>query len=88
MNNIKSKRLARSTSDRTIAGICAGIAHFFGIDPVIVRVLFVISALAGGPGLILYIVLWIVMPEDTDVAKEKAKRVQVPDYDYDRSEQY
>jgi phage shock protein C len=86
--NTNTKRLARSTTDRTIAGVCAGIAHYFGIDPVLVRVLFVISALAGGPGLILYIVLWIVMPEDTDVAKEKSKRVQVPDYEYENSRQY
>jgi len=83
-----TKRLTRSTHDRTIAGVCAGIAEYFGIDPVLVRAVFVISALAGGPGLILYIVLWIVMPEDKDVVKEKPKRVQVPDYEYERTEQY
>lgn len=76
-----TKRLTRSTDDRTIAGVCAGIAEYFGIDPVLVRALFVVATLAGGPGLILYIVLWIVMPEDKDVVKEKPKRVQVPEYE-------
>jgi phage shock protein C len=59
------KRLARSTTDRVIAGVCAGLASYFGLDPVIMRVIFVVLALAGGPGILLYLILWIVMPEDT-----------------------
>lgn len=58
-----TKRLYRSTADRKIAGICAGIAEYFGIDPVIVRVIAVLLLLPGGlPGLLPYVVLWIVVP--------------------------
>lgn len=60
MNN---KRLTRPKSDRMVAGVAAGIAQYFAIDPTLVRLLFVILTLAGGPGLIAYVVLWIVMPE-------------------------
>jgi phage shock protein C len=54
-------QLMRSTSDRRIAGVCGGLARYFGVDPVIVRVAFVISAFMGF-GILLYIVLWIVLP--------------------------
>jgi len=54
-------QLMRSESDRRIAGVCGGIGHYFGIDPVLVRVAFVVAALMGF-GLLLYVVLWIVLP--------------------------
>jgi phage shock protein C len=59
------KRLYRSRSDRKIAGICGGIAEYFRIDPVIPRIAFVILLLPGGlPGLLPYIIMWIVVPEE------------------------
>jgi len=58
-----SKKLYRSRSDRMLAGVCVGLADYFGIDATIVRILFVLFALAGGPGLILYIILMLVIPE-------------------------
>ena len=58
-----TKRLYRSRNDRMLAGVCAGLADYFGVDPTIVRILFVLFALAGGPGLILYIILMLVIPE-------------------------
>lgn len=63
----EGKRLYRSTKDRMVAGICSGLAEYFKIDPTLVRLLFVLFALAGGPGLLAYIVLWIVVPEETGV---------------------
>lgn len=59
---MEEKKLRRS-SDKMVAGVCAGVAEYFGIDPVIVRIIFILLALAGGPGVLLYIILWIVMPE-------------------------
>ncbi len=59
-----NKRLYRSRTDRQIAGVCGGIAAYFNTDPTIVRLLFVLLALAGGPGLILYIILAIIIPEE------------------------
>jgi phage shock protein C len=58
------KKLYRSRKDRMIAGVCGGIAEYFNIDPVIVRLIAVILLLPGGfPGLVPYIVLWILVPE-------------------------
>ncbi len=57
------KKLMRSTTDKMIAGVCGGLAEYLEIDPVIVRIAFVVFALLGGPGILVYIILWIVMPE-------------------------
>jgi phage shock protein C len=60
-----SKRLYRSRKDRKIAGVCGGIAEYFDIDPVIVRVVAVLLLLPGGlPGFVPYIILWVVVPEN------------------------
>lgn len=56
--------LRRSSEDRVIAGVCGGLARTVGIDAVIVRLLFVVFTLAGGSGLVLYVLAWIVIPED------------------------
>ncbi|MEO6761089.1 MAG: PspC domain-containing protein [Candidatus Saccharimonadales bacterium] len=59
-----SKRLYRSVTDRRIAGVCGGLAEYFGIDPVIVRVIAIILLLPGGlPGFVPYVILWIVVPD-------------------------
>ncbi len=59
-----AKKLYRSRSDRKIAGVCGGIAEHFDIDPVVVRVIAVILLLCGSAGLLAYIVLWILVPEE------------------------
>lgn len=57
------KKLYRSSTDKKIAGVCAGLAEYFNIDPTIVRIVFVILLLPGGlPGFIPYVILWIVVP--------------------------
>jgi phage shock protein C len=58
------KRLYRSRTERTIAGVCGGLAAYFELDPTIVRIAFVVLALLGGPGILLYVILWIVFPEE------------------------
>jgi phage shock protein C len=55
-------RLTRSTTETMIAGVCGGLAEYFNIDPVIVRLIFVLVTLTSGMGIPVYIVLWIVMP--------------------------
>ena len=56
--------LVRSASDRMIAGVCGGIAAWLGWNPTLVRVLYVVVSIlsAAFPGILVYIVLWIVMP--------------------------
>ena len=56
------KRLSKSGSNRKVFGVAGGLAEYLNIDPTLVRLAFVLLTLAGGPGLILYIVLMIVMP--------------------------
>jgi len=56
------KRLYLSSSDRKLAGVCGGLGDYFGFDPVFVRVGFVILAFTCGIGILLYIVLWLVVP--------------------------
>ena len=56
-------RLTRSTSETMVAGICGGLAQYFSLDPVIVRLIFVLVTLTSGFGIPVYIVLWIIMPK-------------------------
>jgi len=56
--------LSRPRQGRMIAGVCAGLARRFGLDPTLVRVIFVVSVLLPGPQVLLYIALWIVIPAE------------------------
>ena len=56
------KRLYRSRNEKMIGGVCGGLAEYFDIDPVLVRILFVVAVFAGGSGVLAYIICWIVMP--------------------------
>ncbi len=66
-----SRRLYRSQTDRMIAGVCGGLAEFFDIDPTLVRLIFVLLTLMGGHGILLYIILWIVMPSENQIRISK-----------------
>lgn len=59
----RPKKIYRNPDDVIIAGVCSGLAAYFGIDPIILRLIFILSIFFGGSGVIVYIVLWIVMPE-------------------------
>ncbi len=64
----EKKRLYKSRNNKMLCGVCAGIADYFNIDPTIVRVLWAVLALAGGSGILAYILCAIIMPEgDTSV---------------------
>ena len=60
-------RLFRSTTDRQIAGVCGGLAHYFNVDVTLVRIVFVVAAFTS-VGLLAYIVLWIAVPEGDPAA--------------------
>lgn len=67
---MNENKMVRSQSDRMLFGVAAGIAEYVNLDPVIVRLIFVLLALSGGPGILIYIIMAIIMPEgDTPVAK-------------------
>jgi phage shock protein C len=59
---IRRPRLERSSTDKKIAGVCAGIAHFFDLDVTLVRFLWLLAVLFGGTGVLAYVVAWIVIP--------------------------
>jgi phage shock protein C len=56
--------LRRSQSERVLAGVCGGLGRYLGVDPVLLRIAFVILALANGLGLIAYVVAWVAIPEE------------------------
>ena len=58
-----SEKLYRSRTNRQVAGVCGGLAERFNVDPTLMRVLFIVLAIFGGAGIILYIAMWIVVPE-------------------------
>jgi len=61
-----ARKLVRSRNDRIIAGVCSGLGEYFSIDPTLVRLLFVFTALLGGPGLIAYLIFWVVVPLEAE----------------------
>jgi phage shock protein C len=61
---METKRLYRSITDRKFAGVAGGLAEYFVMDPLLIRLAFVILTLAGGGGFLIYIILWIVTPEN------------------------
>ncbi len=63
------KRLHRSQSERMIAGVCGGLAEYFDVDPVFMRLAFVLLAFLTGIGFLLYPLLWIIMPEEGSVER-------------------
>jgi phage shock protein C len=60
-----SNRLYRS-SDRVLGGVCAGLAEYFALDPTLVRIAYILISIlsAAFPGLLIYIILWVVIPEN------------------------
>ena len=60
----KNKKLLRSTKNRMVAGVCGGIGEYFGVDPTVIRLVWVIFTLISmGAGIIAYIIAWIIVPE-------------------------
>lgn len=68
MSSSETKRLYRSRTDRQLTGVCGGLGAYLGIDSTLIRIAFVILALFGGPGLLLYIILALVVPDEPTIA--------------------
>jgi phage shock protein C len=64
------KRLYRSETDKVIAGVCGGLSEYFNIDPVIIRILFLLIALPGGISILVYFVFWIAMPLKSTIGRK------------------
>ena len=70
----KSKRMYRNPDDRIIGGVCSGLAAYWHMDPSIVRVVFVLLTIFGLAGILIYLILWIVLPEAKTVAQKLEMR--------------
>jgi phage shock protein PspC (stress-responsive transcriptional regulator) len=75
------KRLYRNENDKIIGGVCGGLANYFGIDPVVVRIVFVLVALAFGTGLLAYLILWVAVPStaSAEIGGTRKKLFRDPD---------
>ena len=58
------KKLHKSQTDKKLCGVCGGIAEYFNIDPTLVRLLWILFSIAGGAGLLAYIIAAIIMPDN------------------------
>jgi phage shock protein C len=59
---MNTRKLYRKPNEQMIAGVCSGLAEYFSLDTTIVRLLFVLLLFLGGHGILIYLILWIVMP--------------------------
>lgn len=75
-----SRRVFRNPDDKVLGGVCSGVANYFGIDPLILRLIFVVAFFGFGSGLLLYIILWIIIPQaktPSEKLEMKGERVNV-----------
>jgi len=70
--NAARAKLMRPQVGRKIAGVCIGVAEYFDLDVTLVRLLWVLAAIFGGGGVLAYLIAWIVMPSEPEVAQSSA----------------
>ena len=58
------RKLYRSRTNRQVAGVCGGLAEHFNLDATLIRVLFVVLAVLGGSGILIYLAMWIIVPQE------------------------
>jgi len=79
-------RLYRSRTDRVLGGVCGGLGEHLKIEPVILRIIFVVLFLAGGSGFLVYLVFWIVvpeqLPENSDQSQTNQENTMSEEKDY------
>ena len=67
MNDLRKMKLVKSRTNKMLTGVCGGIGELLGIDPTIIRLIWAALSLAGGTGIILYIIAAVIRPEDDDI---------------------
>ncbi|GAB4432641.1 MAG: PspC domain-containing protein [Chloroflexi bacterium OHK40] len=67
-----TRRITRSRSDRMIAGVAGGLAAYFGIDPLFVRIGFIVLSLLNGVGVLLYLALWLIVPNEGSLTEGRS----------------
>jgi phage shock protein C len=67
---MENKKIFRSIDDYMIAGVCGGLSDYFKIDSSLIRIIFVLLAMSGGCGVLIYLILWLVVPKEKGIEKE------------------
>lgn len=73
---MQGKRMLRTNTDRMIAGVAGGLSTYFNIDPVFIRLAFVILALFNGFGALLYLAMWVLLPNENSTASDTRSHIQ------------
>jgi phage shock protein C len=73
---METKRIRRSRNERMIAGVAGGLATYFNLDPLIVRLGFALLALMNGVGIMLYLILWLLLPNEDSAAADSRSQVR------------
>ena len=70
------RKLFRSETNRVLAGVAAGLGEYFQIDPTIIRLIFVLLTVFGGGGVLVYIILWILIPSEKNIGKDSEETIR------------
>jgi len=83
-----NKKLYRSRKEKMIGGVAGGLAEYFEIDPTLVRIIFIVSLFLGGSGILAYIILWIIVPEEPYAASANESQNNNENQDVKEDEKY
>lgn len=75
-----NKKLYRNGDDGILAGVCGGLADYFEIDVTLVRIIFIILAIGGGSGILLYLILWLVVPNKGDIITNDNREENIKEF--------
>jgi phage shock protein C len=81
-----SSKIYRSDSDYILAGVCGGLAEHFQIDPTLLRLVFVLLTIGGGSGVLIYLILWLVIPRENGKTKESVREENIKEFTSDIEE--
>ncbi|MEN3007221.1 MAG: PspC domain-containing protein [Candidatus Methanosuratincola petrocarbonis] len=81
------KRLYRSNSNRILGGVCGGIAEYFNIDPVIIRLIWIVFTVIYGFGILLYLIAWVIIPRSPEGYSPPQRGIGTPALSFDMKTQ-
>ena len=68
---MKNKKVYRNQDDELVAGVCSGLAEYFEIDATLIRIIFIVLGISGGSGILIYLILWLLIPRKDKIKIEK-----------------